>query len=101
MNPHKGDKLESGKLMELVTAENVEPDVEIESDKEYPAGGQSVAQAVQPNPDTVKILKRLREKDMLVPGSRLSEEIKNEYPKDKTPTAIQRLWKNRIPGRPG
>jgi exopolysaccharide/PEP-CTERM locus tyrosine autokinase len=71
--------------MSLVDADNVGHDVEVQSGKEDTTRMQSVSSDVQSNPDATKILGRLREKHMLVPGSALSGAIKNEYRRIKRP----------------
>jgi exopolysaccharide/PEP-CTERM locus tyrosine autokinase len=85
MNRNKRDGLKPSTGINLVTAHKVERNIEVESDKVDTAGRQSASSAVPPNPDTVKILRRLREMDMLVPGSKLSGEVKNEYRRIKRP----------------
>lgn len=85
MNRYNHDNLKPGTSANLTTESKVEPVVEIKSDRKDTSGRQSTSSTVPPRPDTVKILNRLREVNMLVPGSQLSGEIKNEYRRIKRP----------------
>jgi protein-tyrosine kinase len=85
MRLYKHDSLKTSTGINLVTRHKVDPDVEVESGKEDTAGRQKISSTDPPNPDTVKILGRLRERGMLVPGSKLSGENKNEYRRIKRP----------------
>ena len=85
MNRYNHDNLKPGTSANLTIESKVEPVVEIKSDRKDTSGRQSTSSTVPPRPDTVKILNRLREVNMLVPGSQLSGEIKNEYRRIKRP----------------
>ena len=82
MNANDKDSLGTAPAISLATAR------EISNDAKTAAYGSGMTAAVKSNsnaPDTVRILERLREKDMLVPGSKLGPEIRGEYRRIKRP----------------
>lgn len=54
-------------------------------DKVIPVNGRATAVNAAMSPNSVHIMERLREKDMLVPGTSLGPEIRNEYRRIKRP----------------
>ena len=82
MNANDKDSLGAASAINLATAR------EMSNDTRAAAYGSGMHAAVKTNthaPDTVRILDRLREKDMLVPGSSLGPEIRSEYRRIKRP----------------
>ena len=82
MNANDKDSLGAASAINLATAR------EMSNDTRAAAYGSGMRAAVNTNtnaPDTVRILDRLREKDMLVPGSSLGPEIRGEYRRIKRP----------------
>jgi exopolysaccharide/PEP-CTERM locus tyrosine autokinase len=69
----------------LATARELADPESREFHQEGPITRGSAATAAQINTNTVKIMNRLRNMDMLVPGSQLGAEIKNEYRRIKRP----------------
>ena len=86
MNYHKRDKLQPDTAATFVADGDVGPGVELAGEMRELADVRNASSTGRPNPDGgAKILGRLREKHMLVPGSSLSGVIKNEYRRIKRP----------------
>jgi protein-tyrosine kinase len=85
MSRFKHDSLKPTTVINHITVKKIEPVDGVEFGEKETAGTQNASSGAAPNPDMVKILGRLREKDMLVPGTKLSGEIKNEYRRIKRP----------------
>ena len=82
MNANDKDSLGAASAINLATAREMSNDTRVAA---YGSGMRAAVNANTDAPDTVRILDRLREKDMLVPGSSLGPEIRSEYRRIKRP----------------
>ena len=79
MSSGENDGYKSRVPISLATARDLAEQESAELHQSGPISRESAASAAQINTNTVKIMNRLRNMDMLVPGSQLGAEIKNEY----------------------
>ena len=82
MNANDKDSLGAASAINLATAREMSNDTRVAA---YGSGMRAGVNANTNAPDTIRILDRLREKDMLVPGSSLGPEIRSEYRRIKRP----------------
>ena len=82
MNANDKDSLGAASAINLATAREMSNDTRAAA---YDSGMRVAVNTNTNAPDTVRILDRLREKDMLVPGSSLGPEIRGEYRRIKRP----------------
>jgi len=85
MSARDKDKLKSTPAIGLATAREMETSASTVLDDSDVRKVHPGSQGRPARPDTVKLLNRLRQMDMLVPGSTLTPEIKNEYRRIKRP----------------
>ena len=85
MSARDKDKLESTPAISLAAARAMETPANTAYDDTDVQQASPGSQEPRTKPDVVKLLKRLRQMDMLVPGSKLGPEIKNEYRRIKRP----------------
>ena len=85
MSARDKDKLESTPAISLAAARAMETPANTAYDATDVQQASPGSQEPRTKPDVVKLLKRLRQMDMLVPGSKLGPEIKNEYRRIKRP----------------
>jgi exopolysaccharide/PEP-CTERM locus tyrosine autokinase len=85
MSARDKDKPKSTPAISLAAAREMETSANTALDDTDVRKAHSESQGRGTRPDTVKLLNRLRQMDMLVPGSQLTPEIKNEYRRIKRP----------------
>ena len=89
MNVNDKDGQGTASAINLAAAREMSSDTNLVRDAAYGGkngpGMRAALNASSSAPDTVRIMDRLREKDMLVPGSSLGPEIRGEYRRIKRP----------------
>ena len=85
MSHNKRDNLSFDGKTGLTTIRRDALEVVPDSGKSMPSSGETSSGTARARPDKVKILDRLREEEMLVPGSRIGVQIRNEYRRIKRP----------------
>jgi len=85
MSARDKDKLKSTPAISLAAAREMETSANTVYGDADVRKASPESQGRGTRPDTVKLLNRLRQMDMLVPGSTLTPEIKNEYRRIKRP----------------